>query len=167
MASIECALKHWPLMRAPKWIASEFDGYEHLHSGDQFKLDDALWTGEWSDSFANTINAVHQRTRKQFELIERIQRFSQQQLLHPANEPIIRWSLTHAFKNKSREDPYLSDKEADLCLSNSEVERLHSIEPAAPPSIIIHSKASIHYVPSSLFTMMKRVSWQHSTPFTL
>jgi hypothetical protein len=123
-------------------MASEFDGYDDLEEKDRTKLNNALWTGEWSDSFTNTINAVHQRTRKRFELTERISRWSQQQLFDPSNETILRRLLTQ------------SCNEMDACLSDNEVERLYSIEPTHAPPVIIHSKGSIHYVPSSLLSFI-------------
>jgi hypothetical protein len=140
--SIECALKYWPLMRAPACITTEFDGYDDLEDEDQIKLDNALWTGEWSDSFVNTINAIRQRTWKRFELIERISRWNQQQLFDPSNETILRRLLTQ------------SCNEMDACLSDNEVERLYSIEPAHAPPVIIHSKGSIHYVPSPILSFI-------------
>jgi hypothetical protein len=129
-------------MRSPACITIEFDGYDDLEEKDRNKLNNALWTGEWSDSFVNTINAVHQRTRKRFELTERISRWSQQQLLDPSNETILRWLLTQ------------SCNKAGPCLSDNEVERLYSIEPTHAPSVIIHSKGSIHYVPSSVLSFI-------------
>jgi hypothetical protein len=131
-------------MRAPICIASDIDGYDKIGSEIRTKLDNALWTGEWSGSFANQINAIHQRTRKRFHLIERIQQWSHQQLLDPSNEAILRWLLREAVTKKVR--PCMPP-----CLSDEEVERLCSIGHDAPREII-HSKTSIDHVPQAVLS---------------